>query len=440
MTSAGLAALDVIDLARSLIRSPPGSERTCLEEVAALLDAAGLKTKWISDDEDHPNLLARLRGGDRSTLLMYGHVDVVPAAAEEWSHPPFVAEVADGCVWGRGALDMKGGVAMMIVTLLQLACAGRRPPGDILLVLTSDEETGSRHGMRLLVERHADEFAGVRHAIGEVGGTTMWLGKRRLFPIQVAEKQRCVIRATISGPGGHAAAGITGTAAGKLGRLLGALDDHRLPLHVVPANKIVLEALAKELPQHREMLLGVLDDPTAEVELPASTELADVLQPLLRNTATPTAVSGGVATNVVPTKLFVDLDGRVLPGQSPQALVSEVEELAPGLARYEITYAEPAAVPLMDLELLPLLSDVLARHDPEATAIPWMLPAYTDARYVSQLGIQTYGYLPMRLPPDVTLSLMHAPDERVPADALQFGVDCLTDLVRHYWDSAGTRT
>jgi acetylornithine deacetylase/succinyl-diaminopimelate desuccinylase-like protein len=159
-----------------------------------------------------------------------------------------------------------------------------------------------------------------------------------------------------------------------------------------------------------------------------------VLYPLFHNTATATVVRGGCATNVVPTELSVDIDGRVLPGMSPDTLLSELTALAPEVEAFDLVHVEPAAPADANLELLPRLAEVLRAQDPALLPIPWMLAGYTDARYLSKLGIQTYGFLPMRLPPEITIALMHAPDERVPADSLQFGIDCLVALIERYGD------
>jgi acetylornithine deacetylase/succinyl-diaminopimelate desuccinylase-like protein len=159
---------------------------------------------------------------------------------------------------------------------------------------------------------------------------------------------------------------------------------------------------------------------------------APTIAPLLHNTATPTAIRGGIATNVIPTELSVDLDGRVLPGSSPTELVTELQELARGLATFELLHEEPAVPIRPDLALIPLLADAVRQRDPGCVPIPVLVPGYTDARYISKLGIQTYGFLPMRLPPEIGIDLLHAADERAPAQAIAFGVDCLMDVIHRY--------
>jgi len=427
-----------VELLRDLIRfdtsNPPGSERECIEFIGTLLEQAGIEHRYVALETDRPNLVARVRGrGTAPPLLLYGHVDVVPADPHEWTHAPFDGELVDGEVWGRGALDMKGGVAMLVATFLHLKSSETQPAGDVILALTSDEEAGSRTGMKFLVEQHRDLFDGVRYALSEFGGYTEWHGSRRFVPIAVVEKQRCLIRATLRGPGGHAASVVHGSASEKLGRLLSRLATRRLPAHVTPVARLMLGAMADALPFHERLVLRGLLVPALSNHLLRVVGASEpMLTPLLHNTATPTVVQGGNVSNVIPTEVSVDLDGRVLPGTSPAHLIAELEALAPDLATFELVHEEPAVTAQPDLSLLPLLADVVRERDPGSVPIPMLLPGYTDARYVSKLGIQTYGFLPMRLPRHITTALIHAADERVPAEAIEFGVRCLTDVISRY--------
>lgn len=432
------APINEVELLQALLRfdtsSPPGNERACVEFAGALLEQAGIDHRYIALEPARPNLVARVAGrGDAPPLLLYGHVDVVPADVREWRHDPFGGDLIDGEVWGRGALDMKGGVAILLSSLVRIASSDSTPPGDVILALTTDEETGSRTGMKFLVDEHAELFEGARHALSEFGGYTLWHGRRRFVPIQVAEKQRCLIRATIRGPGGHSSAVVRRPASEKLGELLARLASRRLPVHVTPAARLMLEAMARELRRHEQLLLkAALAPRLARGLLPLAGGAGRLLTPLLCNTATPTVLSGGASTNVIPTELTVDLDGRVLPGMTPSDLLVELEALARGLATFELVSEEPA-VPLdPDLSLVPLLGDVVKERDPGCVPIPMLLPGYTDARFVSKLGIQTYGFLPMRLPRHLDLSVIHGADERVPADAIEFGVSCLIDVIDRY--------
>jgi len=427
-----------VELLQALIRfdtsNPPGNERACLEFVGGLLDRGRVEHRYLALEADRPNLFARVPGrGDAPPLLLYGHVDVVPAKPAEWQHPPFSGECVGDEVWGRGALDMKGGVAMLVSCLLEVSRSEAPPPGDLLLALTSDEEAGSRTGMKFLVEEHSDLFEGVRYALSEFGGYTLWRSGRRFVPIQVAEKQRCLIRATTRGAGGHASTVVRDSASEKLGALLSRLASRPLPVHVTPVARLMLDAMASALPAHERLTIrAALASGLGSRVLRFSKSAAKTLAPLLSNTATPTVFSSGSSSNVIPSELTVDLDGRVLPGMTPDDLIRELEALAGDVASFELASEEPAVRRDPDLSLLPLLSSVMSERDPDCVPIPMLLPGYTDARYVSRLGIQTYGFVPMRLPPHITPSLVHSADERVPVEAVAFGTACLRDVIHRY--------
>jgi hypothetical protein len=286
-----------VELLQRLIRfdtsNPPGRERECIEWLRRLLEASGCSVQTVARDPNRPNLITRLSGEGRGPgLLLQGHVDVVPAKGT-WSRPPFGGEIADGYVWGRGALDMKGGVAMMLAAFLQAAGSDMRPPGDVVLCLLSDEEAGSDYGARYVVENHAELFDGVRFAIGEFGGFTMDVAGRRFYPIMVAEKQLCSIRATLRGPAGHGALPVRNGAMGRLGRLLAALDGRRLPVHIPPAARAMIDAIAAELPAPLAVPVRALLRPrlTNRV-LDGLGDRAAFFDPLLHNTASATIGAG----------------------------------------------------------------------------------------------------------------------------------------------------
>jgi acetylornithine deacetylase/succinyl-diaminopimelate desuccinylase-like protein len=328
---------------------------------------------------------------------------------------------------------MKGGVVMLLSALIRASSSEAPPAGDVILALTSDEEAGSHTGMKFLVEDHADLFAGVRHALSEFGGFTLWQSGRRFIPIQVAEKQRCLIRATVRGTGGHASSIVRGTAGEKLGVLLSRLAARRLPVHVTPVARLMLESMAKQLPRHEQLAIrGLLMPQVSKTLLRFLGAAEQTVAPLICNTAMPTGIRGGTGSNIIPTELSVELDGRVLPGLRTADLLVELETLADGRATFELVSEEPAAPANPDLSLMPLLTDVMTERDPGCVPIPMLLPGYTDARYISKLGIQTYGFLPMRLPPQIGTSLVHGANERIPAETLEFGTNCLLDVIHRY--------
>lgn len=413
--------------------NPPGAEGECIAWVASLLEGLGCEVRLLADASGRPNLISRLRGrGEAPPLLLQGHVDVVPALGD-WRHEPFAGELHEGHVWGRGALDMKGGVAMMLAAFMRARARGADLPGDVILCLLADEEAGSDHGAAFLVAEHADLFAGVRYAIGEFGGFTMELAGRVFYPIMVAEKQVCWTRARIRGPAGHGSLPLRGSAAGQLGRLLQRLDRRRLPVHVTPAATAMIEALAAELPRPLAVpLRGLLTPALSDRLLDLLGERGRLLDPILHNTATANVLAGGEKINVIPGEISVQLDCRLLPGFDPQRWFAELRAFAGIEMELEVIRYDPvAATP--DMGLFDTLAGVLRELDPGARPVPMLLPAVTDGRFFSRLGIQTYGFLPMQLPSELRfMELIHAPDERIPAAALEFGTGAILRVLERF--------
>ncbi len=184
--------------------NPPGNEKACIDYIDDLLKKNGIESVLITKDPGRPNLIARLKGsGTAPPLLMYGHADVVTTENQIWRHPPFEGKITDGFIWGRGALDMKGTIAMMAAALIRAKAENLKPAGDIVFAVLSDEESGGNFGARYLVENYPEQFSGIRYAIGEFGACAMYVGRQKFYPIQVSEKQICWIEVTIKGPGGH---------------------------------------------------------------------------------------------------------------------------------------------------------------------------------------------------------------------------------------------
>jgi acetylornithine deacetylase/succinyl-diaminopimelate desuccinylase-like protein len=426
------------ELLQRLIRfdttNPPGAERACVSWVGEQLDAAGVTHTTIGADPERPSLVARLPGsGDAPPLLLQGHVDVVPTTGQRWSRDPFGGELVDGWIWGRGALDMKGGVAMMLHTVLRAAREGLRPAGDVLLAVLADEEDGGTQGALHLVRERPELLDGVRYAVGEFGGFSMDVAGRRFYPIQVAEKQVCGVRVTLRGPGGHGSMPLRGGAMARTADLLHALDRRRLPVHVTPVVERMVSGIAGGLPRPLGAVLGRLTDPRlTDRLLGVLGERGRLFDPLLHNTVSPTIVRGGASRNVIPAEVTVELDGRILPGQTPEDLLRELRPLAGEGAELEVLRSEPGP-PEPDLGLFDLLAGVLRDADPGGRPVPMLLPAITDARHFGRLGIQGYGFTPLRLPKDFGFSeTVHAADERVPADAVAFGADAVFRAVERY--------
>ena len=414
--------------------NPPGHEAACVGYIRDLLNEAGVETTLLAKDPDRPNLIARLPGeGKAPPLLLYGHVDVVTTENQPWQQPPFEGKLIDGYVWGRGALDMKGGVAMMVAAFLRANAEGLRPPGDILLAIVSDEEAGGDFGAKFLVEEHAELFKGIKYAIGEFGGFTLTIGGKRFYPIMISEKQACWMKATVRGLGGHGSMPEKGGASAKLARLLKALDENDLPIHVTPPAKMMVDAMASALGGPQGLILGQLANPAlTDFVLKTLGSRGRTFYPLFRNTVSPTILHGSSKINVIPSEISVELDGRLLPGQTPDDMLHELRAIVGDDVQLDLIQFDPGpAEP--DMSLFNKLAEVLKESDSEGIPIPLLLSGVTDGRFFSQIGIQTYGYLPMTLPEDFNFSqIIHAADERVPAAAIEFGAQVIYKALRRF--------
>lgn len=421
---------------RRLIRynttNPPGNEKDCILWIKKILDEAGLDTIVVAKDPQRPNLIARLAGrGETLPILLYGHVDVVAAGEADWSVDPFAGEEKDGWVWGRGALDMKGGIAMMLSAILQLKTTGIKPAGDIIFAAVSDEEAGSEYGAGFLVSQHAEFFKGVRYAIGEFGGFPMYVGKKCFYLIQTGEKQRCWMKAKLTGSGGHGSQRHTGGTMAALGRIIRTFDRNRLPVHVTPIVRDMIQGMAKELPFYQNIILnGIIRPCLTDLILDRIGERGKLFDPLLHNTVNITMVSGGEKINVVPSEISFYIDGRILPGISTEQMIREIRQLAGDDFTIEIVQHDPSP-PKPDMGLFSKLAGAVEKAHPGSKALPFLLPGVTDAAFFSKIGIQTYGFLPMNLPADFQFSrYIHAADERVPVASLHFGTDILSGVIR----------
>ncbi len=407
--------------------NPPGNEAECIAYIQQLLAQAEVETRILAKTPERPNLIARLPGrGNAAPLLLYGHVDVVTAQDQTWQHPPFAGIQKDGYLWGRGALDMKGGVAMMLSAFLRANAEGLQPPGDIVLAIVSDEEAGGDFGAKFLVEEHSEHFAGVKYAIGEFGGFTLCIGKCRFYPIQVAEKQICWLKASVHGPGGHGSLPVRDGAMARLSRLLVLLDANRLPVHVTPSARQMFRPMASALGGVSGLMIAQLLNPRlAEAVLNLLGERGRLFEPLLRNTVSPTVLHGSSKINVIPSEVSVELDGRLLCGFGPDDLLQELRPIVGQGVELEVVRHDPGpAEP--DMGWFDTLAGILKEADPQGVPIPLMLSGVTDGRFFSRLGIQTYGLLPMQLPEDFNFTqTIHAADERIPIPALEFGANAI---------------
>lgn len=428
----------VAELLQALIRhdttNPPGNERECAVYCREVLNRAGIAAELLGDDPNRVNVISRLPGrGDAPPLLLYGHIDVVPTAAQPWDVPPFEGRLQDGYIWGRGALDMKGGVAMMMDAFMRAHLEGTDLPGDVILALVTDEEAGGHTGAEWLVAAHPEIFEGARYAVGEFGGFSKTYRDRKFYMVQVAEKQGCRVRAIARGPGGHGSLVHHSTAPTRMAEFLVKLDRMALPYHIHPVTRMMIEAMSSSLPMPDCAFLKLLLNPTFTGRMLRRIGTAgQEMEPLFRHTANATIINGGEKANVIPSEVVVNLDCRMLPGYDSEDLLGELQDIAgPGIEFQAVNF-QPKPW-LLNMGLFDTLAGIIAEQDSEGVSVPMLMPAGTDGRHFARLGIQTYGWMPMNLPADFDfLKTIHAANERVPVSALEFGAEALHRLLQRF--------
>ncbi|MBB2912612.1 acetylornithine deacetylase/succinyl-diaminopimelate desuccinylase-like protein [Streptosporangium becharense] len=420
---------EVVGLCRDLIRidstnagdnSGPG-ERAAAEYVAGKLAEVGLEPKILESDSRRANVIARIEGEDpsRGALLLHGHLDVVPFDAGDWTRHPLSGEVADGCVWGRGAVDMKDMDAMILAVVRQRLSQGRRPPRDVVLAFTADEEAGGEYGAQWLADKHGDLFEGCTEAIGEVGGFSVSVDEaRRLYLIEAAEKGIAWMRLTATGRAGHGSMLNSENAVTELAEAVGRIGRHEWPVRLTRTVRTFLEETSRALEIE-------FDPEDAEKTVAKLGPLARMIGATLRNTANPTMLQSGYKANVIPQTATAHVDGRFLPGYEEEFFATIDELLGPNVTR-EFVYHDIAVETGFEGSLVRAMTDSLLAEDPGALAVPYTLSGGTDLKAFSRLGIRGFGFAPLKLPADLDFSgMFHGIDERVPVDSLRFGVRVL---------------
>jgi acetylornithine deacetylase/succinyl-diaminopimelate desuccinylase-like protein len=436
---AGAEALGLLkDLVRIDTTNPPGNERPAVDYVAGVLSREGIDYQVLESEPARASLVARLRGsGTKSPLLLSAHLDVVPADREHWTHDPFGAEEADGCVWGRGTLDMKNMAAMSLALLLGLRREQVALDRDVIFAAVADEEAGSRHGSVFLVDRHPD-LVRAEFVLTEVGGYSMQVGATRFYPIQVSEKGVCWFELVATGEPGHGSMPHPRNAVVRLARAIRDLGSTRLPQHNTPVVERFMRRLAEAAPSPARHLLPWLLNPTLSPTLLGLLARFDLgqaigLNAMLRNTVSPTMLEAGRKVNVIPARAAARLDGRIIPGQKLEDFLGEVRRVAGSDLDLRVIEHHEGCVFDSETELFETLSNVLREHDPRAVPVPFMVPGFTDAFAYAKLGAVCYGFVPLQLPPELPFTrLFHGHDERVPVEGFRWGLRVLYDVVTRF--------
>ena len=422
---------EVVDLCRDLIRidtSNPGkAERPAAEYVAEKLEEVGLETTVFESEPGRASVVARMAGADRErgALLIHGHLDVVPADKADWSVDPFAGEIKDDCLWGRGAVDMKDMVAMTLATARKYQREGRKPPRDIVLAFVADEEAGGYQGAKVLAAQHRHLLEGCTEAISEVGGFSVSVGNDlRLYPIETAQKGMAWMRLTAHGRAGHGSMINNDNAVTTLCEAVARLGRTTFPIHVTPTVKTFLDEVSDAL--------GIeLDPDDLEATIAKLGSLAQIIGATIRNTANPSMLEAGYKVNVIPQTASAVVDGRFLPGFEKEFEEELDAALGPDITREYINY-DIAIETSFDGALVDAMSNALKAEDPGARPVPYTLSGGTDAKSFAPLGIRCFGFSPLRLPADMDFAgMFHGVDERVPLDALEFGVRVLDRFIEN---------
>lgn len=426
---------EAVEICRKLIRidtSNYGSgdakgERRAAEYVAGLIEEVGITTTLLESAPGRANVFARLEGTDPSAdaLLVHGHLDVVPAIATDWSVDPFAGELADGMIWGRGAVDMKDMDAMMISVLRHMARSGTRPRRDLVFGFFADEEAGMRYGSHWIAEHHRELFDGVTDAISEVGGYSASIGGRRAYLLQTAEKGLMWLRLNAAGTAGHGSQINDDNPVTRLSRALANIGEHQWPIELTKTTRAFLDSVTE--------LTGVEFDPQNPQRLLAELgSVARFVGATLQTTANPTMLEAGYKVNVVPGSAQAGLDVRYLPGQR-EIVLEKLAELAGAGVDFEFESDDIALEVPFSGTVVDAMVDALHAEDPGAVVLPYMLSGGTDNKSLDPLGITGYGFVPLRLPDELDFPAMfHGVDERVPTDSLEFGARVLHRLLTQY--------
>jgi acetylornithine deacetylase/succinyl-diaminopimelate desuccinylase-like protein len=419
-----LPELEVVKITQELIKidttnfgddSGPG-EALAAEYVASLLAEVGIDSKIYDGKNGRHNVIARIPGQDstKGALAIHGHLDVVPAVGE-WKYPAFSGEIADGMVWGRGAVDMKSGCATTLATIRNWQRIGKQPNRDLVLMFTADEEAGSRYGAHWLIENAKHEFHNVTEAVGEVGGFSYSLrDDLQLYFIEAAQKGIAWLEIHGSGIAGHGSMVAQDNAVVKVAEAVARIGNHKWPIRLTDTVKLLLQEVSE--------ITGVpLDENHPEEVIATLGSLAKIIGATVRHTANPTMLNAGYKTNVIPADATAVVDGRFLPGLQDD-FMNEIKMLVGDGLEIKPQIIERSVETSFDGNLVDAIKHSILAEDPAARILPYTLSGGTDAKALDKLGIRCFGFAPLKLPAELDFAaLFHGVNERVPVSSLEFG-------------------
>ncbi|CAN2198654.1 ArgE Acetylornithine deacetylase/Succinyl-diaminopimelate desuccinylase and related deacylases [Candidatus Nanopelagicaceae bacterium] len=425
---------EAVSICQTLIRIPSvnygegkGDEAAVAAKVVELLLEVGIESKIYESAPGRCNVIAHIKGEDeqRPGLVVHGHLDVVPANAEDWSVDPFSAVIKDEMIWGRGAVDMKNMDAMIIAIFRLWAKKGIKPPRNIVLAFFADEEAGSLFGSRWMVAQQPEVFKGCSEAISEVGGFSVTVaGDKRLYFIEAAQKGIHWMKLSASGRAGHGSMMNPENALTRLSEAVSKVGNYEWPQRYTKTVKVLFKKIA-------EVTGKKYDEKDLRPLLQEIGPMARMIGATLQNTANPTMLEAGYKANVIPQSASAVIDGRFLPGMEDELNATIQQIIGPDILIETLTHDIALEVDF-EGDLVESMNSSVLRFDPEGIPVPYLMSGGTDNKALSELGIVGYGFSPLRLPPDLDfMALFHGVDERVPIDGIKFGVNVLEDFLRN---------
>ena len=426
---------EVVQICQDLLRidtsnfgdgSGPG-ERAAAEYVMTSLHEVGLEPELFESERGRASVVVRLPGLDptRPALVLHGHLDVVPAQADDWRVDPFGGEEIDGLLWGRGAVDMKDMDAMMLAVVRQMVREGRQPARDVVLAFFADEEAGGALGARWAVDHRPELFEGATEAISEVGGFSTTINGQRAYLLQTAEKGIGWLRLVADGRAGHGSQVQTDNAVVHLAAAVARIGQHRWPYVMTPT----VEALLRGVCDLTGLPFDPEDPTTVDALVDAMGSAARFVGATVQNTSNPSQLAAGYKANVIPGRAEATVDARFLPGHEESAMAT-LRELAGEHVRIEPIHQDVALEVPFSGTLVDAMTSSLLAEDPEAVVLPYALSGGTDNKSLARLGITGYGFAPLLLPDTLDFpGMFHGVDERVPTDSLKFGTRVLDRLL-----------
>ncbi len=425
---------EVVKICQDLIRIPSvnfgegkGDEKAVAEYIVASLAEVGIASEIFESAPNRCNVIARLPGSDTSRpgLVLHGHIDVVPANAADWSVDPFAAEIRDGMIWGRGAVDMKNMDAMILAIVRKWARTGYKPPRDIVLAFFADEEAGMTFGSRWMASQHPEVFAGCTEAISEVGGFSVTVADgKRLYFVEAAQKGIHWMKLTAQGRAGHGSMMNDENAITSLTEAVAKIGRYEWPQRYTKTVKILFSKIAQATGKK-------YDESDLRPLLSEIGPTARMIGATLQNTANPTMLEAGYKANVIPGSASAVIDGRFLPGYEDELNRTIKEIIGPDIS-VETISRDIALEIDFEGDLVEAMCNAITTFDPEGIPVPYLMSGGTDNKALSELGIVGYGFSPLQLPADLDfMALFHGVDERVPISGLEFGVKVLENFLEN---------